>query len=212
MFPNTRALIVDHRPFAEQNLRKQLQMLEVQVESESNGSRGADRALNEPFDVIFLAPELPVLDAEQVESLLRDSRVGSKVVRLSIAPVENCPAWGTVSVIREPVQFGVLDHLLHRLLPSQKATSIVPVIDQSIVAMQEAIASRDYDQAISLAQRIRELVGPIEDQELSAAVDLVESCFEGENLEAARWDEVRSRISELSQLVGSGQLRQATSH
>lgn len=52
-------------------LQRFLEGLDFDVERVSNGSRAADRALNDKFDLLLLALDLPIFGGEEVLSLCR---------------------------------------------------------------------------------------------------------------------------------------------
>ena len=169
--------------------------------------------LNERFDIVFLAPNLPIMDATSVQDILGRSGVRSLIVHLcsSARMAESLEeSLGERRLaIAEPVEQGDLETFLSRVLPSQKVDTLVPVMDESLRAIRRAVDEQDYDQIVSLAQRLRELGRKLPGTELTASIDRLEACLVEESREHSQLRQMQATVKELSALVKNSAEAQA---
>ena len=80
--PNVRVLIAEADAELAERLQHVLEGMQVSVEWEANGSRATDRALNDKFDLLMLAIDLPIFGGHDVLSLCRQRRVSCPAIAL----------------------------------------------------------------------------------------------------------------------------------
>lgn len=205
MFPNTRALLVDHRLPNREQLRRNLESFQVEVAAEANGTRCVDRALNDRFDMIVLAENLPILGADSVYKLLRQSRVTSHIVFLHseesfdeeslYASDANC------TFLADVADLDAVGNFLSRVVPERRIDTLEPAMTRSLEAMQEAVAAEDITQATVIANRLRDIGRAYGSEEFQACVARLEAFLHDEDAEAHAMEEIRSNLRELSILA-----------
>lgn len=211
MFPETRALIVDHRLPNRQQLRQRLESLGVRVDEEGNGSRAADRALNERFDVIFMATHLPIMRVDAVTKILRRGGVKAPIV-LTCASANEAEQEQTdppTLTLTQPIDLACLQSTLTQLFPHKAVEAQALKVRQDVEAMQEAIELRDFEQLIALGQNLRELSESLGSSQLLGSIERLEAFIEDEQPEEFQFSQIKATLTELA--AATHEIRDTTS-
>ncbi len=133
-----RVLLVEDNLVNQQVATAMLSQLGIQVESVQNGREALNRLSAEPFDLVFMDVQMPVLDGLEATHRYRALETRTGRARLPIIALtahalsgdkERCREAGMDDYLSKPVAFDELVQLLHRwLMPRPKGpTPTAPV-------------------------------------------------------------------------------------
>ena len=77
-----RILIAESEVELAERLQHLLEEMKAEIAWETNGSRATDRALNEKFDLLILAIDLPILGGAEVLRFCRQRRISCPAIAL----------------------------------------------------------------------------------------------------------------------------------
>jgi len=123
-----RVLLVEDSPVNRRVLRKRLERLGLEVHEAEDGREGFERAMQsvreaEPFDLVLLDMNMPVMDGYTAASMLREEHFPSPVIAITASAMPSdrahCRASGCDDYISKPVKQETLRTLLARHLDPQ---------------------------------------------------------------------------------------------
>ncbi len=199
-FPGSRALVVDHRLPERQQLRQQLESLGLEVSEEGNGSRAADRGLNERFDVIFMSLELPIIGGEGVAKLLRRSGIRSPIVMVCPIGIEDAAERFEFSLL-QPLQLEAVRQILRAAIPKRLQVDTSTTIQEDLVALDQALSSQDFEQLAVIAQKLRDCGRSIGSRDLTVIAERLETSLHDDDLQDSQLMEIRDTIGDLNSLA-----------
>ena len=123
-FPPARILVVDDGDETRELLQLVLEEVGLQVEGAENGQVGVDRARSEPFDLILMDMQMPVMDGYTATSSLRQAGLETPIVALTANAMKGfereCLEAGCTAYLTKPVDLDALVEELARLLGGER--------------------------------------------------------------------------------------------
>jgi CheY-like chemotaxis protein len=136
-----RVLIADDPEHCER-VRFLLDEFALNISEEFNGSRAIDRALNEVFDAILLADNLPILTGLDAAKMLRTQKISTPIVMMTNSELtkdlQHYVEAGCTATITRPV---VVEQLF-KTLDSVLATNLWTTVDDSLTGSGGNFAQR----------------------------------------------------------------------
>jgi CheY-like chemotaxis protein/nitrogen-specific signal transduction histidine kinase/HPt (histidine-containing phosphotransfer) domain-containing protein len=119
-FPPARVLVVDDGDENRELVTLVLEETGLRVDGAENGQVGVDKALEEPYDLILMDVQMPVMDGYTATQTLRERGVETPIVALTANAMkgfkEKCLAAGFSAYMTKPIDIdGLLQMLAERL-------------------------------------------------------------------------------------------------
>jgi signal transduction histidine kinase/CheY-like chemotaxis protein len=129
---NERVLIVEDNQVNQRLAVKQLQRLGFTADTVANGREAVDAQAREPYALIFMDVQMPVMDGFEASAEIRRAEIRTRrhvpIVAMTANALkedrEACLAAGMDDYVSKPVSLGALRSILERWLPA--ATTVVP--------------------------------------------------------------------------------------
>ncbi len=122
---SAKALVADDEPGNLKLTEIQLCRLGLDVVSVDNGQQAIDLALSQPFDMIFMDMQMPVIDGFTATSLIREKGVDTPIIALTAYAFsedkQRCLDAGCDDYISKPVDSGTLHEIVKKYCPQPAA-------------------------------------------------------------------------------------------
>ena len=137
-FPPARVLVVDDGQENRELVMLVLEQLGLTVEQAGNGKIGADRALQDPFDVILMDIQMPVMDGNAATRYLRQEGLQTPIIALTAHAMkgfeQEIMATGFTGYMTKPIDIDGLVEMLAQLLGGRRVDGAT---HQALPAMPE---------------------------------------------------------------------------
>jgi signal transduction histidine kinase/CheY-like chemotaxis protein/HPt (histidine-containing phosphotransfer) domain-containing protein len=126
-----KVLLVEDNPVNLRVAQKLLGMHGLNVESAGNGKVAMERIQQEPFDLVLMDCQMPIMDGYQATRAIRESESGDNLTRLPIVAMtanamsgdrEKCLDAGMDDYLSKPLNRDVLARMLKKWLPTREST------------------------------------------------------------------------------------------
>ena len=111
-FQGQRVLVVDDGKENRELVRLLLEEVNLEVTTAENGQIGFDKAIQNPFDLIFMDMQMPVMDGYSATRLLRDNKVTTPIYALTAHAMkgfeDGCRAAGCTGYLTKPIDIDKL--------------------------------------------------------------------------------------------------------
>lgn len=122
---SAKALIVDDEPGNLKLTEIQLCRLGLDVVSVNGGQQAIDLALSQPFDMIFMDIQMPIVDGFAATSRIREHGLDVPIIALTACAFkedrERCIEAGCDDYISKPVDPGIMHEIVKRYCPQPAA-------------------------------------------------------------------------------------------
>ena len=126
-FEGQRVLVVDDGKENRDLVRLLLEEVNLEVETAVNGQIGFDKAIQNPFDLIFMDMQMPVMDGYTATRLLRSNHVTTPIYALTAHAMKgiekNCHEAGCTGYLTKPIEIDKLLATAGRELNGQRIKS-----------------------------------------------------------------------------------------
>jgi len=133
--PPGRVLVVDDGATNRKLVKVILQRAGVEVATAENGQQGVELALRQPFDVILMDMQMPVLDGYSATRQLRRQGLDVPIVALTAHAMagdeKKCREAGCTAYLPKPIDADQLVQLLSELLPEKPSAAQAPARENS---------------------------------------------------------------------------------
>jgi len=136
-----RILVVEDIPANQVLLRIMLERMGMQVTVADNGKDAVEKALREPFDLIFMDIQMPVMNGYEAAMALREKGLSIPIIALTAHVMkgdeEKCLEAGCNEHLPKPVEQGKLAEILEKYLLQEAGTTaemsarVSPDVDES---------------------------------------------------------------------------------
>ena len=122
-FEGQRILVVDDRPENRELVTLVLEDIGLHVEQAADGQAGIDKVLSEPFDLILMDMQMPVLDGLAATGILRKKQVTTPIYAMTANAMmgveQECLDAGCTGYLPKPIDIDLLIETVRRILPGQ---------------------------------------------------------------------------------------------
>jgi PAS domain S-box-containing protein len=225
--PSCRVLLVEDGATNRKLIRLILERAGVAVATAENGRLGVDLALAEPFDIILMDMQMPVLDGYSATRELRTRLIDTPVIALTAHAMahdeKKCRDAGCSGFLTKPIEPGCLLDLIRETLgqtrPMQQAVSdrlfstlptddlefqeiveeFVDRLQEKLEQIQTAVAQGDLDEAAAIAHWVKGSGGTVGFDAWTIPAGELESA--ARRREVARLPELIRRLTEVGRRV-----------
>jgi CheY-like chemotaxis protein/HPt (histidine-containing phosphotransfer) domain-containing protein len=163
--PPAKILLVEDGPINQKLMQYVLQKHGATIATADNGKLGAELALREPFDVILMDMQMPVMDGYAATEFLRQQGLTTPIVALTAHAMsgdeQKCLAAGCTGYLSKPID---IDRLLETILGL-----LTPAAGRPHVATLSAAPSHQTVPATAAAPVLSTL--PLDDPEFRAIIE-----------------------------------------
>ncbi len=128
--PPARVLVADDGEANRQLITVVLTRAGLQVESAENGEVAVQKALSQPFDLILMDMQMPVMDGYAATTMLRQQGLSIPIVALTASVMKGaegrCGAAGCSAYVAKPVDIDELMRCLAAQLPGSESPALRP--------------------------------------------------------------------------------------
>jgi signal transduction histidine kinase/CheY-like chemotaxis protein len=147
-----RVLVAEDSQSNQMLIKLLLEKLDLQVTIAQDGKEAVDKALSQPFDLIFMDIQMPNMDGYEATRALRQNRLKTPIIALTAYAMkgddEKCISAGCSYYIAKPIDRETLLRVISKYLPSkgkalsERIDSVKPKVDELSRLCSETASSQ----------------------------------------------------------------------
>ena len=147
-----RVLVAEDSQSNQMLIKLLLEKLDLQVTMAQDGKEAVDKALSQPFDLIFMDIQMPNMDGYEATRALRRNQLKTPIIALTAYAMkgdeEKCISAGCSDYIAKPIDRETLLRVISKYLPSkskalsERIDSVKPKVDELSRLCSDAASSQ----------------------------------------------------------------------